>query len=145
MNKFLIILLLFIICQFQLIAFSWAEIRAYSLNKIEVTDGAGNVKLLPLLTDESKPMTMNLNIAGLGTNRVSAQCGIFSLALETQIFPMEKHNSDLLPRLDDATDKAKWFYVRHDQGVTLIELKGDDVKVHNLGLVPYTYVGKRQK
>jgi len=145
MNKFLIILLLFIICQFQLIAFSWAEIRAYSLNKIEVTDGAGNVKLLPLLTEESKPITMNLNITGLGTNRVTAQCPIYSLAIETEIYPMSPYTQAHLYIPDDVTDKSKWFYVRHDQGVTLIELKGDDVKVHNLGLVPYTYVGKRQK
>ena len=143
MKKTLIILLL--ACyQFSFLGNVWAEIRNYTLNQIEITDETGTPKFKTLQSD-GKQITENLVIAGLGTSKVTAQCPIYSLAIETEIYPMSPYTHAHLYSPDNVTDKSKWFYVRHDQGVTLIELKGDDVKVHNIGLVPYTYVGKREK
>ncbi len=135
MKKILFVLLLTICCQY-----SWAsEIREYTLNKMEVMDDAGKVEVAPLLTLEKEPMTMKLTIAGLGTNRITAQCPIWSLAINPQIYLMDK------PTYETGIDETHWYYIRHDQGVTVIELKKDNVKVHNLGMVPYTYVGVRNK
>jgi hypothetical protein len=124
---------------------AWSEIRSYSLNQMEITDDVGKSKLIPILTIDNKPKTMKLVVAGLGTNRITAQCPIYSLVVETEIYPMGMYTPAHSYSRDDATDKAKWYYVRHDQGVTVIEVKGENVKVYNLGMVTYTYVGTMVK
>ena len=115
----------------------WAEIRNYILDKIEITDGTGNIKTTPIPnTANEKPMTLNLILAGLGTNRVTAQCSIYSLAIETQISPLDKNNGT------GSDGNREWYYVSHSMGITIIELCGKVVKLHNLGAVPYTYIGE---
>lgn len=124
----------------------WSEIRSFVLDKIEITDADGTVKTAPITADvldrslkkvTKKEWTGRLTVAGLGTNRVTAQGPGWGLCIETQIFPMDKPDF----QIEGRTDKAEWFYAVHDQGVTVIELKSKEVKLHNLGLVPYTYVG----
>ena len=133
MKKVLLILLLFACCQY-----GWAsEIRDYTLNQMQVTDDAGKVKVVPILTLNNKPKTIKLIIAGLGSNRITAQCPIYSLSVETQIYPLDKNIT--------GTNGSEWYYITHSQGVTIIELMGDNLKVYNLGAVPYTYVGIRNK
>lgn len=132
--KVMLILLFAICCQY---GWAYADIRNYSLNQVEVVDGTGRVGVVPILTSDNKPMTIKLTIAGLGTKHITAQCAILSLAKETQIYPMDK------PGNGTGEDGAQWYYVRHSQGVTVIELKEDNAKVHNLGMVTYTYVGTR--
>ena len=138
MKNFLIILLLVMCYQFYRADNVWAEISNYSLNQIEIADGTGKSKLIPSLDMSNKPISHMLTIAGLGTNRVTAQCPILSLSIETQIFPLVENNGT-------GTDGADWYYVTFSQGVTVIQLKGDNVKVYNLGMVPYTYVGTKAR
>ena len=130
--KVMLILLLTICCQY-----GWAaETRDYTLNQTEVT-GAGKVEVASILGSDNKPTTIKLIIAGLGTNHITAQCAMLSLSIETQIYPMDK------PDNGTGDDGAQWYYVRYNLGVTIIELKGDTVKIYNLGDAPYTFIGTR--
>lgn len=136
MKKLMLVLLLSICCQY-----CWAsEIRSYTLNQMEITREEGGVKIVPILEmDTKKPLTMKLIIAGLGTNRVTAQCSVLSLAIEHQIYPMDK------PDNGTGDDGAQWFYVRFNLGVTIIKIKGDNIALYNLGDAPYTYLGTRDR
>ena len=104
---------------------------------MQVTDDTGKLKVVPILTLNNEPKIIKLIIAGLGSNRITAQCPIYSLSVETQIYPLDKNIT--------GTNGSEWYYITHSQGVTIIELIGDNVKVYNLGAVPYTYVGIRNK
>jgi hypothetical protein len=39
------------------------------------------------------------------------------------------------------SDGAQWFYILHDQGATVLQLKGRTVVLTNIGAAPYTFVG----
>ena len=134
MKKITLILLAVFCCQP-----AWAEIRNYVMTEYELADESGKVITKAILPEGSnKPMTLTLTLSGLGTNRVTAQFPNWGLSQETQIYPLDKF-ADWLTW--SPTDKANWYYVRHDQGITIIELDGEKVKLHNLGLVKYTYIG----
>ncbi len=139
MKKIALILFLLTTC----CEYVWADTRIYTLNQMEVEDGTGNNKNVPILTLEKKPTSMKLVIVGLPvsgkrseTDRVTAQCPILSLSKETQIYLMDK------PDNGTGDNGSQWYYIIYNQGVTIIELKGNNVKIHNLGSVPFTYVGK---
>lgn len=125
---------LFLILMFFCSGIALAEMRTYTLNQYELSDENGAVKTFPIKSDEKKPMSLKLTLAGLGTNKVTAQAPIYNLSVESQVYPLEKNNGT-------GVDGADWYYVRGDQGLTVIEIKGESIKLHNLGLVNYTYVG----
>jgi hypothetical protein len=111
-----------------------AEIRTYALDHYEVmdTEHTMKVKVLPL------PRPRNLVIAGLGTNRVTAQCHTYVLEKETQIYPLNKN-------IASGDEDSGWFYTSFGNAVTIIQINGDNVKVHELGAVPDTLVGRMVK
>ena len=123
MKRVLIILLLTTCCQK-----GWAEVRDYALNQMEVMNGSGNIKTVPILTSDRKPITLKLVISGITeagikptTDRITAQCPVLSLSTKTQIYPLDKNNGT-------GINGSGWYYITHSQGVTIIELKGRHCK-----------------
>jgi len=145
MKIFITCILLFICFLFINVGNVWAEIRTYTLDHQEVIDKANVMKIdnLPILAGEKmdKRIYPELIIAGLGTNHITASCNdIYSLISgtnrEIQIYPMDKNDGS-------GADVGDWYYVTYSQGVTIIQINGEIVKVHVLGKFPMTYVGKR--
>ncbi len=121
---------------------AFGEIRTYILDKMQTYNNVSGKddKTIPMLDMKNKPMTKTLVIAGINTNKVTAQCLMYSLAIGTQIFPLGGKEANI-----STSSGTSWYYALNDQGVTIIELNGDSVKLHNLGMVPYTYVGALKK
>ena len=63
-----------------------------------------------------------------------------SLAVETRIFALNQNNGT-------GPDGAEWYYVTSFTGVTVIELtnKRKSVKLYNLGMGSYTFIGNEKK
>ncbi len=134
MKKIIFVILFVVCCQY-----GWAsEIRNYTLNQMQLSDNTG-VKEIPILGEDKKPMTLKLVIAGLGSDRVTAQGAVLSLAREHQVYSMNK------PDNGTGDDGAKWYYLRYNLGVTVIRIKGDRIELHVLGDAPYTYLGTLDK
>ncbi len=91
---------------------------------------------------EKRPKSETLVIAGLGTKRVTAKMKNYTLALGSEVYPMDERGS-YKPTVNEDAD---WYYARSDQGITVLEIprKGRPrvrVRLHNLGAVHYTFVG----
>ncbi len=136
MKKFTASLTIIFLLQFIGLQNCWAEIRTYVIDKIENIDSSGHSKEEPILVmGTQKPITLKLVIAGLGTQRVTAQMPNYNLSVESQIFPLDQSNGT-------GEDGSDWYYTRGNIGVTVIEIHNDIVKVYGLGNVTYVYVGK---
>ncbi len=136
MKKLTASLTILFVFQFIGLQTSWAEIRTYVLDKIENIDSSGHTKDEPILImGTKKQTTLKLVIAGLGTQRVTAQMPNYNLSVESQIFPLNQNNGT-------GEDGSDWYYTRGNIGVTIIEIHNDIVKVYGLGNVTYVYVGK---
>ena len=132
MKKIVFMILLTFCCS----KLAWAEIQNYTLTDYEFADEYGATSIKPIYNTENKSekLTQTLTLAGLGTNQVTAQSANWGLAQECQVYPMDKSNNT-------GVDGSRWYYILHSNGVIIIELKGEKVKLHNLGLVKYTLVG----
>jgi len=89
-----------------------------------------------------KPTTRTLIVAGLGTPMVTAKANVYTLVLGDRVLPMP-------PAPGQTEDENDWFYARSDQGVTVLQIPKSgrprvEVRLHNLGIAPYTYVGRCQ-
>jgi hypothetical protein len=133
---------------------TFGEIRKYVLDQIEYSDGkskdadtipygkggASGIHREPILDMNNKAKTINLILAGLGSNHITAQCPIWNLSVESQLIPMKTKYGE------NKSDQsgAEWYYVMSEFGVTIIELLDNKkmAKLHNLGVNIYTYVGK---
>ena len=117
MNKVLLVIFLLATCCQS----AWAEIRNYALTDIEyVVNEYGKTKAEPLLSEDKKPITFNLILAGLGTERITAQSdGSIALPEEVQVYPMQKDNGT-------GTSQSEWYYTLYNLGAVIIEIKGDD-------------------
>ena len=121
------------------------ELLTCLMDQVETVDPKTNQRMLhPLLTlVEKRPAPHSLVIAGLGTKRVTAKMKNYTLALGSEVYPMDERET----YQPAANEDAEWFYARSDQGVTILEIprKGRPrvtMRLHNLGMVPYTFVGK---
>jgi|GEM_PF-3418743 len=131
---------------FEFCSSVFGDMKLFELDSIEYTDWKGgkcNITHQPIYTISNTTKVENLFIAGLGTNRITAQCGLYSLANETQIYPMKNKYGDN----KSETSGSVWYYTLSDQGVTIIEFQNNYkmVKIYNLGMVPYTYFGNVKK
>jgi hypothetical protein len=106
----------------------------YALDHYETMDAdhAGKVKVLPLQSPKK------FVIAGLGTEKVTAQGDLYVFSKETQIYPL---NSNRASWVND----SKWYYTSFGNQVCIIQIEGDAIKVHELGGVPDTLAGTRVK
>lgn len=110
------------------------------LNEIETV--APNLKRTRDLirAGDGAPVPQTLIIAGIGTPTVIAKANTVTLVLGTRVLPM--------PGADgQAEDSNDWFYARSELGITVLEVpKADrpnvEVRLHSLGKVPYTFVGR---
>jgi len=133
-KKYLLVLLVIIFCQLGLTGRVWAEIQTFTLDHFEAmdTEHTGKVKTLPL------PGPKKLIISGLGTDKITAQCHIYALEEETQIYPINKN-------IVAGHGPSDWYYTDFGNMVIIIQITGDNVKVHELGEIPDTLVGTKDK
>ena len=119
-----------------------APILECTLNRIETVTPDAKRSQTPILTLDGKPFTITLIIVGLGTPTVTAKSRVYTLALGDRVLPMPAARG----QQEDSND---WFYARSEQGVTVLQIPkagrpNVEVRVHNLGVAPYTYVGRCQ-
>ena len=111
-----------------------------TLDRIETVTPDAKRSQTPILTLNGEPGPKTLIIAGLGTRAVTAKSLVYTLALGDRVLPMPAAPGQM-------EDNNDWFYARSEQGVTVLQIPKTgrpnvEVRLHNLGLVPYTYIGR---
>jgi hypothetical protein len=112
------------------------------LDRIETVTPDAKRSQTPILMLNGKPSPITLIIAGLGTPTVTAKSRVYTLALGDRVLPMPAAPG----QQEDSND---WFYARSEVGVTVLQIPRTgrpnvEVRLHNLGIAPYTYVGRCQ-
>jgi hypothetical protein len=129
------IFLAFLICISYRALF--AEILHFTLDSIEL-----GTKNEPILDLDKKPMQVYMDIAGLGTDKVTAEGTALPMvwfSKESRVFPMNGSQ-----KLNISKDYGEeWYYTLFDQGVIIIELRHGrkSIRVHRLGAISVIYVG----
>jgi|WetSurMetagenome_2_1015567.scaffolds.fasta_scaffold274468_2 hypothetical protein len=114
--------------------------RCYNLTEYEYYDERKNQYVTKIPSQGEKDFNAKLVINGFGTSRMTAQCPIYSLLFETEVYPLFSKGFGNKSKLIGRT----WYYTLGDRGVTILEFyeNSSKVKLHNLGGLVYTYVGQ---
>ena len=110
-----------------------------TIDRVETVTADAKRRITPMRAVDGKQVSRTLIVAGLGTPTVTAKANVYTLALGERVLPM--------PAGPGQEDNNDWFYARSDQGVTVLQIPkagrpNVEVRLHNLGMVPYTYVGR---
>jgi len=113
-----------------------------TLDRVETVTPDAKRSTTSMRSVDGKPMTKTLIVAGLGTPMVTAKASVYTLVLGDRLLPMPA-----APGQEE--DKNDWFYARSDQGITVLQIPKSgrprvELRLHNLGIAPYTYVGRCQ-
>jgi hypothetical protein len=111
-----------------------------TLDRVETVTPDAKRATTPMRSVAGNQLTTTLVVVGLGTATVTAKDRVWSFALGDRVLPMPAAPG----QLEDGND---WFYARSDQGVTVLQIPkvgrpNVEVRLHNLGIAPYTFVGR---